>query len=141
MGPQEVQDPQFLLQLAMTHYILGSICFRTPPDPPIWLETQKCAIFGPFWSFHLKSNPKVGVHRVKFNIGNFAQLFFGGFYICWDYVISFLQHFPMRKFSLDIRTKTAIGSQNEKSKDLLMNKLKPEPHFKGIWIKVAEIYF
>ena len=99
VGPQEVRDPRFLLQLAMTHYILGSICFRTPPDPPIWLETQKCAIFGPFWSFHLKSNPKVGVHRVKFNIGHFAQLFFGGFYICWDYVISFSQHFPMKKFS------------------------------------------
>ena len=72
VGPQEVRDPRFLLQLAMTHYILGSICFRAPPDPPIWLETQKCAIFGPFWSFHLKSNPKVGVHRVKFNIGHFA---------------------------------------------------------------------
>ena len=25
--------------------------------------------------------------------------FFRGFYICWEYVISFSQHFPMRKFS------------------------------------------
>ena len=99
VGPQEAQDPRFWLPWTMTHYILGSICFRTPPDPPIWLETQKCAIFGPFWSFHLKSNPKVGVHRVKFNIGHFAEIFFSGFYICWDYVISFSQHFPMKKFS------------------------------------------
>ena len=40
-----------------------------------------------------------GVHRENLLIGNVAQSFFGGFYICWDYVISFSQHFPMRKFS------------------------------------------
>ena len=34
VGPQEVQDPRFLVQLALTHYILGSICFRTPWRPP-----------------------------------------------------------------------------------------------------------
>ena len=99
VGPQDVQDPRFLLQLTLTHYISRSICFRTPPTLPICLKITKCAIFGPFRPFHLKNNPKVGVHREKFNIGNFAQLFFGGFYICWDYVISFSQHFPMKKFS------------------------------------------
>ena len=121
VGPQEVQDPRFLLQLAMTHYILGSICFRTPTTPPICLKMPKCAIFGPFWSFHLKSNPKVGVHRVKFNIGNFGQFFFGGFYICWDYVISFSQHFPMRKFSPSLSTSPSPSFH---------------PLFK-IWLKIA----
>ena len=99
VGPQEVQDPQFLLQLALTHYILGSTCFRTPPTPPICLKMPKCAIFGPFWSFHLKRTPKVGVHRENLLIGNVAQTFFRAFCICWDYGISFSQHFPMRKFS------------------------------------------
>merc|ERR1719278_634911 len=43
--------------------------------------------------------PQVGVRPEKFNIGNVAQNFFGGFYICWDYAISFSQHFPMKNFS------------------------------------------
>ena len=73
--------------------------FSDPPDPPICLKMPKCANFGLFWSFHFKDTPKVGVHREKFNIGNVAQIFFGGFYICWDYVISFSQHFPMKNFS------------------------------------------
>jgi len=59
----------------------------------------KCAIFGTFWLFHFGNTPKVGVHREKFNIGKVAQIFFGGSYICWDYVISFSQHFPIKKFS------------------------------------------
>ena len=96
VGTQEVQDSQFLLQLATTHYILGSICFQTPP---IFLKMTKCAIFGPFWSFHLKRTPKVGVHSENLLIGNVAQTFFRAFYICWDYGISFSQHFPMKKFS------------------------------------------
>ena len=104
VGPQEIQDPRFLLQLAMTHYILGSTCFRTPLTPPICLKMPKCAIFGPFWSFHLKHTPTVGVHRENLLIGNVAQTGFGGFYICWDYVISFSQHFPMRKFSPSLST-------------------------------------
>ena len=125
VGPQEVRDPRFLLQLAMTHYILGSICFRAPTTPPICLKMPKCAIIGPFWSFHLKSNPKVGVHRVKFNIGHFAEIFFSGFYICWDYVISFSQHFPMKKFSPSPSTS-------------------PSPPFHPlfeIWLKIANNFF
>ena len=73
--------------------------FWTPPVPPICLKTPKCAIFSTFWESHLKHSPKVEVHREKFNIGTVAQFFFGDFYICWDYVISFSQHFPMKKFS------------------------------------------
>ena len=73
--------------------------FLDPPTPPIWLETQKCAILSTFSESHLKYTPKVGVHRENLLIGNVAQTVFGGFYICWDYVISFSQHFPMRKFS------------------------------------------
>ena len=73
--------------------------FSDPPDPPICLKMPKCAIFGLFWSLHFKDTPKVGVHREKFNIGNVAQIFFGDFYICWDYVISFSQHFPIKNFS------------------------------------------
>ena len=83
----------------MTHYILGSICFRTPPTPPIWLETQKCAILSTFWESGGKNHPKVEARREKFNIGNFPNIFFMALYICWDYVISFSQHFPMKKFS------------------------------------------
>ena len=73
--------------------------FSVTPDPPICLKMPICAIFSTFRESHLKHTPKVGVHREKFNIGNVAQNFFGGFYICWDYVISFLQHFPMKNFS------------------------------------------
>ena len=68
VGPQEAQYPQFLLQLPLTHYILRSTFFRTPPTPPICLKMPKCAIFGLFWSFHLKDTPKVGVHCEKCNI-------------------------------------------------------------------------
>ena len=82
VGPQEAQYPQFLLQLPLTHYILRSTFFWTPPTPPICLKMPKCVIFGLFWSFHFKDAPKVGVHREKFNIGNVAH-------ICWDNVISF----------------------------------------------------
>ena len=52
-----------------------------------------------FWLSQILGTPKVGVHRENLLIGNVAQTVFGGFYICWDYVISFSQHFPMRKFS------------------------------------------
>ena len=99
VGPQEGQYPQFLLQLPLTHYILRSTFFRTPPTPHICLKMPKCANFGLFWSFHSKDAPKVGVHREKFSIGNVAQFFFGDFYICWDYVISFSQHFTIKNFS------------------------------------------
>ena len=94
-----VQKSPFLEEMALTHYILRYICFWTPPIPPICLKTPKCAIFSTFWESHLKHTPKVGVHRENLLIGNVAQTVFGGFYICWDYVISFSQHFPMRKFS------------------------------------------
>ena len=93
------QDPRFWLPWTMTHYILGSICFRTPPTPLIWLETQKCAILSTFSESGGKNHPNVEVRREKFYIGNLFLLFFMAFYICWDYVISFSQHFPMRKFS------------------------------------------
>jgi hypothetical protein len=46
-----------------------------------------------------KNHPKVEARREKFNIGNFPNIFFMALYICWDYVISFSQHFPMKKFS------------------------------------------
>ena len=97
--PQGVQNPPFLIQMMLTHYTLRSVLFRPHQTPRICLKMPKCANFGLFWSFHFKDTPKVGVHREKFNIGNVAQIFFGGFYICWDYVISFSQHFPMKNFS------------------------------------------
>ena len=94
-----VQKSPFLEEMTLTQYILRYICFWTPQVPPICLKTPKCAIFSTFWESHLKHTPKVGVHRENLLIGNVAQTVFGGFYICWDYVISFSQHFPMRKFS------------------------------------------
>ena len=99
--------------------------FFGPPDPPICLKMPKCANFGLFWSFHLKDAPKVGVHREKFNIGNVAQNFFGGFYICWDFVISFSQHFPMKNFSPSPSTS-------------------PSPSFHPlfeIWLKIGNLFF
>ena len=96
-----------------------------PPDPPICLKMPKCVIFGLFWSFHFKDTPKVEVHREKFNIGNVAQTFFGGFYICWDYVISFSQHFPMKIFSPSPSTS-------------------PSPSFHPlfeIWLKIGNQFF
>ena len=94
-----VQKSPFLEEMTLTQYTLRYICFWTPQVPPICLKTPKCAIFSTFWESHIKHTPKVGVHRENLLIGNFAQTVFGGFYICWDYVISFSQHFPMRKFS------------------------------------------
>ena len=74
--------------------------FKGPgPTPPICLKMPKCAIFGTFGESCFKHTPKVGVHRENLLIGNVIKSFFGGFYICWNYVISFSQHFPMRKFS------------------------------------------
>ena len=81
VGPQEVQNPRSLLQWTLTHYILGSICFRTPPTPPICLKMPKCAIFSTFWVSGEKNHPKVVVYREKFNNGFFATNFFGSLYI------------------------------------------------------------
>ena len=97
--PRVVEKSPFLAWRTLTHNILMSVIFRTHLTPPICLKMPICAIFSTFWESHLKYTPKVGVHREKFNIGNVAQNFFGGFYICWDYVISFSQHFPMKIFS------------------------------------------
>ena len=75
---------------------LSALSFPAVPRGPIWQGgvsrggAQMC-YFWPFWSFHCKNTPKVGVYREKFNIKNVAQIFFGGFFICWDHVISFLQ--------------------------------------------------
>ena len=97
--PRVVEKSPFLAWRTLTHNILMSVIFRSHLTPPICLKMPICAIFSTFWESHLKHTPKVGVHREKFNIGNVAQNFFGGFYICWDYVISFSQHFPMKNFS------------------------------------------
>ena len=97
--PRVVEKLPFLAWRTLTHNILMSAIFRSHLTPPICLKMPICAIFSTFWESHLKYTPKVGVHREKFNIGNVAQNFFGGFYICWDYVISFSQHFPMKIFS------------------------------------------
>ena len=99
VGPQEAQDPRFWLPWTMTHYILGSICFRTPMTPPICLKMPKCAKFSTFWLSHEKNHLQVGVHRENFLIGNLAQNVFMVFYICWEHNISFSAKFPMRKFS------------------------------------------
>ena len=45
-----------------------------------------------------KSIPNVRVYREKFNTKNFLQTFSSGFFICWDYVIQFSQHFSMKNF-------------------------------------------
>ena len=66
---------------------------------PSWPKLKKCVKKVLFWLSQILGTPKVGVHREKFNIGNFAHLFFMALYICWDYVISFSQHFPMKIFS------------------------------------------
>ena len=70
-----VQESPFLEEMTFTHYIFVSVFF---------------------WS-HLKDIRKVGVLHENLLIGNWN--FFRAFYICWDYVISFLEHFPMKKFS------------------------------------------
>ena len=125
VGPQEVQNSWFLVQWSMTHYTLRSVFFRAHPTPPICLKMPKCAIFGTFWLFHFGNTHKVEVHREKFNIGKVAQIFFGGSYICWDYVISFSQHFPIKKFSPSPSPS-------------------PTPVFHplfGIWLKIAKYHF
>ena len=60
VGPQEVKDPRFLLQLTLTHYILRSTFFRAPPTPPICLKMPKCAIFSLFFGVPLKKPPQSG---------------------------------------------------------------------------------
>ena len=59
------------------------------------------------------------------NIGNVAQIFFGGFYICWDYAISFSQHFPMKNFSPSPPTSPS-----------------PLSHWNSeYWLKLGKIFF
>ena len=99
VGPQEVQNPWFLIQLTLTHYTSRSVFFRAHPTPPICLKMPKCAIFSPSLSSHFKHHPNVGVYRENFLIGNLAQNVFMVFYICWEHNISFSAKFPMRKFS------------------------------------------
>ena len=101
---KSIFQPRVVEWRTLTHNILMSVIFRSHLTPPICLKMPICAIFSTFWESHLKYTPKVGVHREKFNIGNVAQNFFGGFYICWDYVISFSQHFPMKNFSPSLST-------------------------------------
>ena len=71
---------------------------------PSWPKLKKCVKKVLFWLSQILGTPKVGVRPEKFNIGNVAQNFFGGFYICWDYAISFSQHFPMKNFSPSLST-------------------------------------
>ena len=99
VGPQEVQNPWFLIQLTLTHYTSRSVFFWAHPTPPICLKMPKCAIFSPSLVSHFKHHPNVGGYRENFLIGKLAQNFFMVFYICWDYAISFSEKFPMRKFS------------------------------------------
>ena len=75
------------------------IFFWTPLTPPICLKMTKCAIFSTFWESHFKNTPKVGVHRENFNIGNLSQIFFGDFYTCYEYAISFSAKFLIKNFS------------------------------------------
>ena len=105
--PRVVEKSPFLAWRTLTHNILMSVIFRSHLTPPICLKMPICAIFSTFWESHLKHTPKVEVHREKFNIGNVAQNFFGGFYICWDYVISFSQHFPYCDCLTDNQTQVA----------------------------------
>ena len=97
--PRVVEKSPFLEGRTLTHYILMLVSSWPHLTPPICLEMPKCAIFSTFWVSGGKNHPKVEVRREKFNIGNFPHSFFMAFYICWDYVISFSQHFPIRKFS------------------------------------------
>ena len=123
--PRVVEKSPFLAWTTLTHNILMSVIFRTHLTPPICLKMPICAIFSTFWESHLKHTPKVGVHREKFNIGNVAQIFFGGFYICWDYVISFSQHFPMKNFSPSPPTSPS-----------------PLSHWNSeYWLKLGKIFF
>ena len=78
-----------------------------------------------FWLSQILGTPKVGVRPEKFNIGNVAQNFFGGFYICWDYAISFSQHFPMKNFSPSPPTSPS-----------------PLSHWNSeYWLKLGKIFF
>ena len=123
--PRVVEKSPFLAWRTLTHNILMSVIFRSHLTPPICLKMPICAIFSTFWESHLKHTPKVGVHREKFNIGNVAQIFFGGFYICWHYVISFSQHFPMKNFSPSLSTSPS-----------------PESHeLFEFWLLVGNYYF
>ena len=81
VGPQEVQYPQFLLQLPLTHYILRFIFFWTHSTPPICLKTQKCAILSTFLESGGKNHLNVEVRREKFYIGNFPHNFYGLVYM------------------------------------------------------------
>ena len=85
--PREVQNPPKLTQGTLNQYILRLVIFWPYPTPPICLKMPKCAIFCTFGESHFKHTPKVGVHRENLLMGNVAQTFFGGFYICWNYVI------------------------------------------------------
>ena len=98
VGPQDIQYQRFLVQLTLTHYILRSTSFWTPPTPPICLKMPKCAIFGTFWLFHFGNTPKVGVHREKFNIGKVAQFFLVVSIYVGTMSFHFRNIFPLKSF-------------------------------------------
>ena len=92
-------ESPFFEEMILAHYTLMPIFFWTPLTPPICLKMTKCAIFSTFWESHFKNTPKVGVHRENFNIGNLSQIFFGDFYTCYEYAISFSAKFLIKIFS------------------------------------------
>ena len=154
MGPQEVQNPWFLIQLTLTHYTSRSVFFRAHPTPPICLKMPKCAIFSPSLAFHFKHHPNVGVYRENFLIGKLAQNLFMVFYICWHYAISFSTKFPIRKFSLSPSQSPLSGLFLQRG-DILGNNFKKISKRQtknpgkiyvtvigiGVWISLKKIIF
>ena len=74
-------------------YIFG------PPDPLYMARNAKMCYFEHFFGVRWKKPPQCRGPLWKILHWKFVSTLFMAFYICWDYVYSFSQHFPMRKFS------------------------------------------
>ena len=102
-GPRRSKIRDFCYNWPWPTIFWGPYVFG-PPRPPYMARNAKMCYFEHFLGVRWKNHPKVEARREKFNIGNFPHIFFMALYICWDYVISFSQHFPMKKFSPSLPT-------------------------------------
>ena len=84
MRPRGVEIPSPLDQISLTPNTKGFQLYFHPRAPPSWSKQPKRLIFGTLTESDEKDDLKVTGHREKFYIGFFAQIFFGGQYICGE---------------------------------------------------------
>ena len=102
--PRGVEIPSPLDQISLTPNTKGFQLYFHPRAPPSWSKQAKRLIFGTLTESHLRDHLQVTGHREKFYIGFFAQIFFGGQYICGEARKKFWHKKSMKNFSRSTHT-------------------------------------